>query len=192
MSTSGGTALRIQYYCTVTAIYPAAIIYLLNNIHTSKRKIKMETLKEPLYRSYQGGYFRSLVTPEQTGNLFSLLEFTLPKGAEPPPHIHTNEDESFYVLDGELSVTIGDRCTRLRKGDALFAPRHISHSFKIVTDKAVFINLITPGALWNYFIAFSEPLESLPQTLTAPQAPSPERLKAMLDATTNIYQINFK
>ncbi|WP_114791331.1 cupin domain-containing protein [Niabella yanshanensis] len=151
----------------------------------------MDTLKEPLYRSYQGGYFRSLITPEQTGNLFSLLEFTLPRGAEPPPHIHTNEDESFYVLDGELSVTIANRCTTLRKGDALFAPRNISHSFKIITGQAVFINLITPGKLWNYFIEFSEPLESLPQTLTVPRAPSAERLKAMLDVTTNTYQINF-
>lgn len=143
------------------------------------------------YRSYQGGYFQTLIAPEQTGNTLALLELTLPKGAEPPPHIHTNEDEAFYVLDGEISVTVANNVTVLKQGEALFAPRNVPHSFKILTGKATLMNLITPGDLWNYFIAFSEPLSELPETVTAPLAPPAERMKAMIDSITNVYKVNF-
>lgn len=150
----------------------------------------MEPLKATLYRSYQGGYFRTLIAPEVTGNALTALEFTLPKGAEPPPHVHTNEDESFYVLDGRISVAIGDTVTILEKGDAVFAPRNIPHSFKILTEQVTLINLITPGTLWNYFIAFSEPISQLPEILSTPTLPT-DHLKVMSDQITNVYQVNF-
>jgi len=75
------------------------------------------------YRYYNGGYFRTLLSPEQTNNAMALIEFTLPKGAEPPLHIHQDEDESFYILEGELKVRIGDAVTTLKPGEAIFAPR---------------------------------------------------------------------
>jgi len=151
----------------------------------------MEPLTTTAYRSYQGGYFQTLIAPQQTGNALALLELTLPKGAEPPLHVHTNEDEAFYVLDGEISVTVGDNVTILKRGEALFAPRNVPHSFKILTERATLMNLITPGSLWNYFIAFSEPLSELPGTIAAPVAPPAERVKAMLDTITNVYKVNF-
>lgn len=151
----------------------------------------MEPSTTARYRSYQGGYFQTLIAPEQTGNALALLELTLPKGAEPPPHIHTREDEAFYVLDGEISVTIADSVTLLKKGEALFAPRNVPHSFKILTEKATLMNLITPGTLWNYFIEFSEPLPELPAAVATAGAPPAERIKAMLDVITNVYHVNF-
>jgi len=151
----------------------------------------MEPLTTTRYRSYQGGYFQTLIAPEQTGNALVLLELTLPKGAEPPPHIHTREDEAFYVLDGEISVTVADSVTLLKKGDALFAPRNVPHSFKILTERATLMNLITPGTLWNYFIEFSEPLPELPAAVATPGAPPTAHMKAMLDVITNVYHVNF-
>lgn len=44
----------------------------------------MEQSRTAQFRSYQGGYFRTLIAPEQTANTIALLELTLPKGAEPP------------------------------------------------------------------------------------------------------------
>lgn len=151
----------------------------------------MESLTTSRYRSYQGGYFQTLIAPDQTGNALALLELTLPKGAEPPPHIHTREDEAFYVLDGEISVTVADNVTILKPGEALFAPCHVPHSFKILTEKATLMNLISPGTLWNYFMEFSEPLSELPETVAMPAQPPAERMKAMLDVITNVYQVNF-
>ncbi len=151
----------------------------------------MEQLAIARYRSYQGGYFQTIISPEQTDNKLALLEFTLSKGSEPPPHIHTREDESFYVLDGEVSVTIDGKTTILRQGEGLFAPRNIPHSFKILTERATLMNLITPGSLWNYFIEFSEPLSERPGSVATPGAPPLERMKAMIDTITNVYHLKF-
>ena len=79
----------------------------------------MEPLTTARYRSYQGDYFQTLIAPEQTGNALALLELTLPKGSEPPPHIHSNEDEAFYVLNGEISVTVADHPTTLKQRSAV-------------------------------------------------------------------------
>ncbi len=151
----------------------------------------MEPLITSRYRSYQGGYFQTLIMPEQTGGELALLELTLPKGAEPPTHIHMREDEAFYIVDGEISVTIGDSVILLKKGEAVFAPRNVPHSFKILTNKVTLLNLITPGSLWNYFMEFSEPLPELPETVIIPHMQPAERMKAMLDAITNVYNVNF-
>lgn len=151
----------------------------------------MEQLQTARYRSYQGGYFQTLIPPADTGNMLALIEFTLPGGAEPPPHIHTQEDEAFCVLEGEIGVRVGETMTILKRGEALFAPRDIPHSFKILTEKATFINLITPGTLWNYFIVFSEPLSGRPETVLPPAAPSAENIKAMLDVITHVYKVKF-
>lgn len=144
-------------------------------------------LKNGQYRSYQGGYFKTLIAPDQTSNAFALLEITLPKGAEPPPHIHNNEDESFYVVDGQLSLNVDGSTTILNPGEALFAPRNVPHSFSILTEKATIINLITPGSLWNYFMEFSTPILGTPQVTVIQTAPPAE----MLDVITNKYKVNF-
>ena len=48
-----------------------------------------------------------LATAEQTGGACSLMEGRLPRGAEPPPHVHHREDEAFLVLEGRLTVRLG-------------------------------------------------------------------------------------
>lgn len=151
----------------------------------------MEQLQTARYRSYQGGYFQTLLSPEETGNAFALIEFSLPRGSEPPLHIHSNEDEAFYVVDGEISVMVGETLRVLKRGEVLFAPRHIPHAFKILTEKATLVNLITPGILWNYFVEFSEPLCEKPRTVSPPAPLSVESRRAMLDAITHVYKVNF-
>ncbi|WP_300598438.1 cupin domain-containing protein [Niabella sp.] len=151
----------------------------------------MEQLTTPSYRSYQGGYFRTLIAPEQTGEALAILELTLPRGAEPPPHIHTHEDEAFYVVKGEMAVTVAGTTTLLKAGEALFAPKNVPHSFRILTENATLLNLITPGQLWNYFIEFSQPLSEAPGTVAAAGPPPPDVLKRMVDVITDTYKVIF-
>lgn len=151
----------------------------------------MEHLNTPSYRSYQGGYFRTLIAPDQTGEALAILELTLPGGGEPPPHIHTNEDEAFYVVEGSIEVTVDGKTTLLKPGEALFAPRNVPHSFRILTEKATLLNLITPGTLWNYFIEFSQPISELPETVSAPGAPPVDLIKKMTQVITDTYKITF-
>ena len=151
----------------------------------------IHSLQDHPFRNYQGGYFKTLISPEQSGGSLAILDLTLPAGAEPPPHIHTLEDETFYVLDGELQLRVGDTLVLLKAGEAVFAPRNVPHSFKILTDSARFINLITPGTLWAYFMAFSEPCEVEPKIKQLLQPPPPEHIQSMLSVLTNLYQLKF-
>nr|WP_068891270.1 cupin domain-containing protein [Pedobacter panaciterrae] len=142
-------------------------------------------------RTYQGGFFKTLISPSQTDGNMTLMEMTLPKGVEPPMHIHTKEDESFYLLDGEMTFHIGDEVIHARKGEAIFAPRMIPHSFQINTTSAKFLTLITPGYLLNYFLEFSEPQEGEPQ-LIHPEGPPPmEIIQKMTQQLTEKYGVRF-
>lgn len=149
-----------------------------------------ETIKATTgYRRYQGGYFKVLIAPETTQGNMALLEMALPKGAEPPPHIHTREDESFYLQEGEIIFYIGDKTIHARAGDAVYAPRRIAHHFKIQSASAKFLNLITPGNLLYYFLEFSEP-ETGAVPVIAPQGPpSAERIEKMMGQLMGTYGI---
>src|SRR4051812_21271870 len=75
-------------------------------------------------RAYQGGFFRVLVSPEQTDGSLAIIDITLPKGSEPPRHMHTREDETFYIIDGSVQFEIGDTVIDGKVGQAVFAPRY--------------------------------------------------------------------
>jgi mannose-6-phosphate isomerase-like protein (cupin superfamily) len=53
------------------------------------------------------------------------------RGAEPiaPPHVHLDEDEAWYVLEGRLGVRLGDREVEADAGSAVFGPRGVAHTY---------------------------------------------------------------
>lgn len=67
---------------------------------------------------------------EDTGGAYCLLEVSLAPGMAVPRHTHTREDESYYVLAGELEVIVGDETFLLKAGDTLLAPRDIPHQLR--------------------------------------------------------------
>jgi quercetin dioxygenase-like cupin family protein len=72
--------------------------------------------------------------PPETGGAFALMDFMTRKGEEPPEHVHEGEDELFYVLDGNLTFTCGDRSFDVGPRGFIFLPRDIPHSFSIHSD----------------------------------------------------------
>jgi len=56
-----------------------------------------------------------LIGAEQTGGLYELMNFVVPGGHGPPRHVHRNEDECFYVVDGAIDVTVDTRTWRARR-----------------------------------------------------------------------------
>ena len=64
---------------------------------------------------------------------FALIEGIARKGNVPPPHIHHREDETFYVLEGEMTVSVGNPAVKINgtPGSVIFAPRGVMHSFDI-------------------------------------------------------------
>lgn len=110
---------------------------------------------------YLGHFLSLLIGSEQTGGKYALLRVTERRGLEPPPHTHTREDETFLVLDGEIDYTVGDKTFSAKSGSVMFLPRNIQHSFKIQTETAETMMLLTPGGFENYFLEMSEEAKSL-------------------------------
>ena len=72
--------------------------------------------KGPAYRS-PIDQVRFLVTGEQSGGAFFMAEASVPPGCGNPPHIHSREDETFYLQEGTLTVQVGGRTITASPGD---------------------------------------------------------------------------
>jgi quercetin dioxygenase-like cupin family protein len=105
-----------------------------------------------------------------TGGAYALAESTIRAGAEPPMHVHANEDEAFFVLEGEVTFMRGIDRVDARAGDHVFIPRGVPHGFALGTPQARMLVLVSPGGMEDVFIAHSEPApgHELPPALGAP------------------------
>jgi quercetin dioxygenase-like cupin family protein len=93
-------------------------------------------------------------TRASTNGAFSLMERTLsPGGRKPPPHIHTNCEEAFYVLDGEIEFSLGQTTTIGRRDTFVLVPGGVAHTFgNAGTTEARLLVLHAP-AMDDYFEA---------------------------------------
>jgi quercetin dioxygenase-like cupin family protein len=99
-----------------------------------------------------GDLYSFLATGEETNNAFFQFEAIVPPGGGPPPHIHTREDESFYVVSGELEILVGDSTYQANTGDFVFVPRGTAHRFKNVgAGTAVQLVTFVPAGMERYF-----------------------------------------
>ena len=91
------------------------------------------------------------VTADQTGGALSVME-EVPPMVDTPLHVHSREDELFYVLAGEHIITLGDEEHRLGPGEALLAPRGVPHAQRRV-EPGVGRQLLvlTPGGFEQFF-----------------------------------------
>jgi quercetin dioxygenase-like cupin family protein len=99
-----------------------------------------------------GDTYTVKATGESTGGAFALLEASIPPGSGPPPHVHTREDEAFYLLDGVLEISAGQETSLARAGDFVYLPRGIVHWFtnpSIAAARALI--LITPAGFERFF-----------------------------------------
>lgn len=110
---------------------------------------------------YRGHLMSVLISAKDTNGAFSLTHGFEIQGLEPPPHTHTREDESFYVMQGEMNFFVGDKTFNAKTGDWVFLPRNIQHTFQVVTPTAEVLINLTPGGFENFFIEMSEPAQAL-------------------------------
>lgn len=90
---------------------------------------------------------------ECTGGKLSLIEQVIPAGFESPWHVHHSEDESFYVVDGAVSVIVGDKSVLLEAGGYAFGPRGVPHGFRVEGSTPTRLLLMTTGGDFADFIA---------------------------------------
>src|SRR3954471_6155991 len=77
-----------------------------------------------------GDVYRFLATGEETDGKYALWEAVVPPGGGPPPHVHSREEEGFYVLEGEITFQIGDERLVAAAGTFANMPVGTPHSFK--------------------------------------------------------------
>ena len=92
-------------------------------------------------------------TAAATGNALGVVEMRLPAGFSPPPHIHHNEDEAFYLLSGRVEAQIGDQTIPAEQGAFLWLPRNVLHGFTVSADGPCSILTITTPAGFDAFVA---------------------------------------
>jgi len=138
---------------------------------------------------YNGALMTFLATGEDTQRQFGLIEVFGRRGNVPPPHIHHKEDEIFYVLEGEIIVSVGDHTMKGTPGTMIFLPRDVRHSFTIESEQFRMLNLVTPAGFEAWFREFGVPAPAM--TLPPPaNEPAYGEVQRMLEAAPR-YGIEF-
>jgi quercetin dioxygenase-like cupin family protein len=109
------------------------------------------------------------ISGSQTDGSFALLESTGPAGDQTPLHVHHADDEGFYVLEGELTLWVGDEQHILRAGESVLAPRGVAHTVRVGDRAARWLVTSTPAG----FEAF---IRAVGSTEAQAALPSPEEL----------------
>lgn len=127
----------------------------------SESKTFKRTTSLGLSMWYMGIVLTNLVEKKDNNGEFSLLEATLVPGTEPPPHVHSREDELFYVLEGEFDVYVGEEAFNVSKGECVLLPRFRPHALVIRSPRLRVLILYTPGGLEEAFSKMSAPAQNL-------------------------------
>ena len=99
-----------------------------------------------------GDLYTFLVTGDETNNAYFQFEALVPSGGGPPPHIHHDEDETFYLAQGTLEMRMGDVVVSAKAGDFVNVPRGTVHGFKNVGgETAKMIVTFVPAGFEKYF-----------------------------------------
>jgi quercetin dioxygenase-like cupin family protein len=94
-----------------------------------------------------------------SGAPFDFLIVDLAYGEGPPLHVHAEQHDTFYVLDGVLTVQIGDERLEMRTDDYASVPPGVPHAFDNTRkDQPVVkvLNIMTPGGLDQFFVMLKE------------------------------------
>src|SRR5205807_8647597 len=83
----------------------------------------LRTLTEGRTIAVVGDVYRFLATGDDTNGKYALWEAIVPPGGGPPPHVHSREEEGFYILEGEITLQVGERSEERRVGTERTARR---------------------------------------------------------------------
>lgn len=103
-----------------------------------------------------GGPLTFKVRGEQTDGALTAFENVVAPGDGPPLHTHSNEDESWYVLEGRLRFRLADERRDAPQGSFVFVPRGVPHCFQNVGETpARILVAFTPSGMEAFFDRFA-------------------------------------
>jgi quercetin dioxygenase-like cupin family protein len=115
-----------------------------------------DALHEQAARWFLGGRVWRRASSAQTGGTMGVIEQIMGPGLGSPYHVHHNEDESFYILEGETRFFSGGKTWVLGPGGFAFLPRGIAHGFRTEGDVPCrSLLLVTPGGFEDFVAELS-------------------------------------
>jgi quercetin dioxygenase-like cupin family protein len=136
-----------------------------------------------------GDVYRFLATGEDTNGKYAMWEAIVPPGGGPPPHVHSREEEGFYILEGEITFTVNGE--RLVATAGMFAnmPVGTPHSFRNESSQlAKMLISVAPAGIEKMFFETGVPLE---EGATSAAPPTHEEIERLL-AVAQKYGIEFR
>ena len=122
---------------------------------------------------------------DDTGGATTIVEITEPPHAEGPLHVHHQEDEGFWILEGSATFEVGGRTIEAGAGDYLFGPRGVPHRYTVGGDGCRMLFLFTPAGFEDLLRATSRPAGARtlpPADLDPPTSEELERMEAAIRA----------
>jgi quercetin dioxygenase-like cupin family protein len=128
--------------------------------------------------SLVGDVYRFLATGEDTNGKYALIEAIVGPGGGPPPHVHSREEEGFYILEGEIAFTVNGERVVATAGMFANMPVGTPHSFKNESNKAAkMLVSVAPAGLEKMFMEIGVPL---PEGATTALQPTTEDIEKLL------------
>ncbi|HEX2199590.1 MAG TPA: cupin domain-containing protein [Burkholderiales bacterium] len=130
----------------------------------SKRSVTL-TKDEGEKLEVLGAQVRFLCQGADTGRAWSLMEVVLPRDGGPPAHDHP-WDEAYYVIEGEVRFTLGDKVQQFKGGDFIYAPGGTLHAFQgVSTQPARMLVFDAPAAAEGFFRDVHREVSQMPRDL---------------------------
>lgn len=111
-------------------------------------------------------------TAADTDGRLSIVEVTEPPGAAAPLHVHHREDEAFWILEGSVTLQVGDTTIEAAAGDYAFGPRGVPHRYDVGPDGCRMLFICTPGGFEDLVREMSVPAAA--RTLPPPSDDEPD------------------
>jgi quercetin dioxygenase-like cupin family protein len=94
---------------------------------------------------------------ETSGGTVAVIEHRAPRGSGSPLHVHSREDEWFYVIEGELTLWVDGETIPAPAGSFVFGPRGIPHTFLVRSEEARFLLVTEPAGFEQFMREAGEP-----------------------------------
>ena len=140
-------------------------------------KIKVTMPSEGRTIAVVGDVYRFRATGENTNGKYALWEAIVPPGGGPPPHVHSREEEGFYILEGEITFQVGEKRVVATTGMFANMPVGTPHSFKNESGRpARMLISVAPAGLEEMFFEVGAPLAEGATTALPPTLAEIEKL----------------
>jgi quercetin dioxygenase-like cupin family protein len=126
------------------------------------------------------GLMTTKASMAETGGAYSLSEHVVTAASNPPRHVQTDEDEAFYILDGEVEFEVDGAVSIATPGTFGFVARGAAHTFRVLTPQARMLVICSGKPVDNleqFFHTMGEPAAE--RALPTPAPPDVDRLAAL-------------